>query len=272
MNPTIILNCGNSGVGKTVAACTFPKPLCLLDFDNGFDSVITNEIINGKLHISEINKIIRKPFFLKEKINLSFLSTRKETGGPPPGAQHAKELTDSYDNYLLNLRPGYKTLVIDSVTRLYHIWKMATLFVNGIPSIRLTDYELFYKLMESYLLPMLRSLSVDYIVLNIHTKIAVTKETNVTSEFPVGLSNNLGRLQPGLFPEVWQQVREGDNQPLWLITSEGLFVGASSRAGIKNRTEAHFDNVKYQLNQVRERKGGFDDEDAVLGEVSGEVN
>ena len=78
----IILWCGKYMSGKTVGACTFPKPMLYLDCDGNFTSVLTTRDVKGNLVVPDTNQITRVSLIRTSVSNMNFQTV--QTGSIPP--------------------------------------------------------------------------------------------------------------------------------------------------------------------------------------------
>src|SRR3989304_2151766 len=86
MAPKIILEVGPPKTGKTVSACTFPKPLAFMEFDDdGIISVYNAKDAQGNFIVpKEEQKEIDRLVFNKQKTyDLTFLTLQKGKVAPP---------------------------------------------------------------------------------------------------------------------------------------------------------------------------------------------
>ena len=265
MAPKVILLVGNPKTGKTVSACTFPKPLAFIDIDgDGIDAIYNAKDSLGNLVVpaaeSAPGSIDRIELQSQQVYTMQFQTVQKGKVSPAHAGE-APALLNKFDMALRNIKAGknilnpaepkqYKTVVIDPLTEFFRLWKDACMFMNQQPSMQKQDYGTLETVLFRQFLPNMKALPVDYVILINHTATEKDDLTGAIHEFPVGPSKNQGRLLPGAFTEVWLQ-KEEMGKYLWRTRKEGLMEGVGSRYHLPNPVEARFSNVKSYLEQAK---------------------
>lgn len=239
----LILIVGAPFTGKTISACTFPKPMKYFDFDHGMESIYHATDSTGKLIISDPDKIEVIKFYSEEVYNLNFKTAKEadfKLGGAPPHTKISVSIMQKYNDELKKVFDNSpKTLVIDSATTMFRVWIDALLYTNNIPALRKGDYKTLSGILFRQFIPTLHMLSTskNIWVIVIDHEIADKDElVGTISEFPIGPSANMGRELPKEFDEVWRQRVENDKY-IWRTRKHGLFVGAGSRLHLPDPIE-----------------------------------
>ena len=241
----MILIVGVPFTGKTVSACTFPKPLLLLDYDGGFESVKNTKNPDGSLVVPDWKNItiiqmgISKPNAL-DMSSPSEMDFKK--GKSPAYAQNSAGIVEKYNDIMGELfidgcvtidgkKVGpFKSLVIDPLTTVFRTWQDGILYVNRVPGLRIGDYKTLEKMLYSQFLPSLKSLQnkIPWIVCIDHETIDKDELSGAITEFPIGPSYNMGRSLAKEFSEVFRSRVEG-GKFVWRTKAHGRFEGAGSR-------------------------------------------
>lgn len=231
----LILLVGDYKKGKTVSACTFPKPLLFLDFDDGFTSVKTTKGKDGKMVVEDVDKIDVVSFYKARHVNLEFKTAEKadfaRSIAPAHVAQSAEIITQ-YNKVIEDLfsgEPKYKTLVIDSLTTMFRIWKEAILSYNKIPQLRIADYGTLEGILFGQFIPTLKSLhktKVENIILIDHEMMDKDELSGKILEFPIGPSRQMGKELGKEFDEIWRQTIDG-GEYVWRTKPSGFFTAGS---------------------------------------------
>ncbi len=246
----LIMIAGNYMTGKTVSACSFPKPLTLLDFDGNWLSIKRVKGKDGKLICGDVSQIDIGTF-TREKITPLSLKTnlsKDGTGSAPAYSSDYMTMLGKYNDYITNLKEGDKypkTLVIDSLSTLIRIWKNAILSANNIPSLRIPDYGTLESVLFSQFIPTLRALcsKIPYIIVTNHLTMDKDEFTGRITESPVGTSMNTGKSIGMCFDEVWLQKQEGVDY-VWRTRKNGFFQ-AGSRSNLPDPIKpALFSSIK----------------------------
>ncbi len=221
--------------GKTTSACTFPKPLTYFGFDSGGITAAQNaKDKSGNLIVSEADKIEVVDFTKTEISNLNFMTAEKADFAKGTVKDYTKgsiELMSKYNTEIhKTIEKKPQTLVIDSITTIFRIWKEAIMATNKIPALRIADYGTLEGILFGQFLPTLRTISmtIPWVICIGHETADKDELMGSISEFPIGPSANMGRLLAREFDEVWRQKIDGDTY-LWRTKAHGLFVGAGSR-------------------------------------------
>lgn len=243
---------GKPKTGKTVSACTFPKPIIYFDWDDGLLSAKTTKDSKGKRIISDEDlKEIRQVKLIREEVvDLNF-STNVGVKLAPKYTKGSSNLIKIYNEEIDKLSPfssacniKYQTLVIDSLSSMFRVWKEATLKVNNISTLRIQDYLTLESALFSQFIPGLKTLQkhIPYIVLINHEMSERDEITGAVSEFSVGPSMNQGKLIGKEFDELYRQTIE-KGEYIWRTKQDGLFI-AGSRLGVLDKSPAHFQSIK----------------------------
>jgi hypothetical protein len=234
-------------MGKRVSACTFPKPLLLLDFDRGFESVKNTTNKDGSLVVPDWKDITVVELFKRQASPLVFKSWQLVKGGgvgPPP--DHAKEalpVLTLYNELMAELATDgchtisgvkigpFKTIVIHPLTAMFRLWKDGILFTNSIPELRRGDYLTLEGVLANQFIPNLKSLmdTIPHVVCVDHEDFDQSDTGTLTGEYPVGPTKNLGKNLSEFFDEVWRMEIAQDGCYCWRTRNHGLFKGAGSR-------------------------------------------
>ena len=251
----LILLAGVPKTGKTVSACTFPKPLLYLDMEEkGFASVQNTTGPDGKLLCGDLAGIEVREF---EKVADFSLSLKTATSDDfkdkkvPSYARKSERNIAEFNKVLneLDQTPGkYKTLVIDSATNLWRMLKNALKVANRIPQLRIADYMTLEGILYDQLIPQLKSLSysLDWIILIVHEDMEKDELTGALHEFPVGPSRAQGRVMSREFDEVYRQVIQDGNY-IWRTRAHGMFSGAGSRMNLPDPIDANYAALAAEL-------------------------
>jgi len=232
----LILLCGEYKTGKTVSACTFPKPMVFFDFDDGFKSVINVKDKQGNLVVPDYDKIDVVKFFRPTAAALDFTTDMgKGAGIAPKHTKDSLELLNTYNatvNGLFTSDNPPKTLVIDSLTSMFRLWKYALLAKNNIPSLRIPDYGTLEGVLFGQFIPTLKALSqrIPYIILIDHLLMDKDEISGRVMEFPIGPSRQQGKDLGKEFDEIWLQKEEGSDR-VWR-TRRHIFFQAGSRLNL----------------------------------------
>lgn len=255
----LILDTGDYKVGKTIFACTFPKPLLLINFDNGFASVKTTKDKTGKRIVEDIDQIADVKFYKEKIASLDFRTTMGGTTAPAH-TREALEVLNDYNKVMTAVANGafppeepikFKTMVIDSLTSMFRMWKEAILAMNNISSLRIPDYGTLESQLFSVFIPGMKALInegiLDYIILIDHIQMDKDEITGTIQEFPIGPSQNQGRALGKEFDEIYRQVVESGDKYLLRTKGKVGFLQVGSRHNVPDRTEAHFKNIEQYL-------------------------
>jgi len=227
----LILIVGESMTGKSVSAATFPKPMKYFDFDGNRISIFNAKDKDGNLIVKDADEIEFINMTRKEiqKIDLrATASDAKSKGLPPTYSDSAAPLIDKLNKEILAITNQTITVVMDSFTSMFRLWKDAFLFLNKIPQIRIQDYQSLEGVLFSQFIPSLKALPCQYVVCVDHTDIDKDEIVGTILEFPVGPSRNMGRQLGKAFDEVWlQRIHGGEYE--WKLRAEGFFGSAGSR-------------------------------------------
>lgn len=247
----LIIIAGDSFTGKTVSSCTFPKPMLFMDFDGGFRSVLHTKNKKGESIVKDAEGIDVKEFKYIQHVEISLDSTRDKGGAPPPQAKEAATIIKSFSNTLktINQDTKYKTVVIDSLTTLFRILKDAILFANNLPALRIADYGTLERILLDQLIPNLKALPVDFVVLIDHVDMDKDEITGQILEYPIGPSKSMGRNLGKSVDELYRQKIEGDEY-VWKTRKNGFFQ-AGSRLSVPETIKANYGELEKWLSVQR---------------------
>ena len=232
----LVLLCGNYKSGKTVSAATFPKPMLYLDWDNGFSSVENTRDKTGKLFVPDYKNITVIPFYRSQVYDLQF-TTDIGAKSAPAHTLEAPVFLKQYNTIMQQLSKDgvyegvqYKTLVIDSLTTMFRVWKEMILRMNNISTLRIPDYGTLETILLGQFIPSLKSLAmsgkVENIILIDHIDMDKDELSGMIMEFPIGPSRNMGKILGLQFDEIWRQSVEGSDY-VWRTKRSGLFQAGS---------------------------------------------
>lgn len=249
----LILLAGDYMTGKTVTACTFPKPLIYLDMDDNFQSVEKTRDKAGNLVVSvEEQKEITRVSLIKTGVYPVSLLTIQGGKVAPRHTAEAPQIVDKINTILSDLgaKKGvdgdgktYRTLVLDSTTAMFLLWKEAIMSMNKQSQVQIPDYGTLEMALFSQLIPNLKALPLDYIILVSHTETDKDENSGRIVEFPVGPSRAQGQKLGKLFTEVWRQEIMGDRYVIRTNKAGGL-MQVGSRSGVPDMTDSHYDKLK----------------------------
>lgn len=266
----LIVEIGKPKTGKTVSACTFPKNMLFLDWDGGFKSVKHTRDKAGQLVVPDWQDINIIPFTRDGRAPLEFKTADKadfERHVTPEYAKKAIPLIERYNNVLDELhidqcvpaeyiggvsgpsRVGpFQTLVIDSLTVVFRVWKEMIIAVNKIPHLRIADYGTLEGILFSQFIPDLITLGekIPWIILIVHEDIEKDELTGKTLEFPVGPSRAMGKILSAAFDDTWRQVVDGGDY-VWRTKNHGRFESAGSRLDLPDRMKANYQTLAKHL-------------------------
>ena len=256
MDGGVILITGDPGSGKTVSACTFPKPALMLDFDDGFKSALNAKDSSGNLIVGDHAEIHVENFVVENVYPLNFATEQKEKKAPEYTKESVRymELWNAWAAELAKdgtittsdgtKKGPFKTLIIDPISVMFLVWEDLIMNINKVSSIRKQDYKTLTGLLYKQFIPTLRKIQqkVPWIVLTNHI-VMIENESDVTLEFPVGPSKAMGRSIARAFDEVWKQERVGDKF-IWRTIPHGKFKVARSRTDLKDGIPAVFGSLR----------------------------
>ena len=229
----IILMAGNYKTGKTVSAHTFPKPIISLDLDNGSSSIKHATDKLGKLIVPNTNDIEIIKFIRKDYANTDFrtISKDEKISGAPSYAYDSYNLVGKMNETLNDIANGNKkcrTLIIDSLSALFVLWKDSVLHMNKIFGIRIQDYGTLDRVLFHQFIPNLKLLDnvVDYVILTCHIEMDKDELTGKIIEFPVGPSKPAGNKMGREFDEIWLQSNTNGIYE-WRTKPHGFFQSGS---------------------------------------------
>ncbi len=272
----LIVEIGKPKTGKTVSACTFPKKMLFLDWDGGFKSVQHTRDKAGQLVVPDWKDINIISFLREGRAPLEFKTATKadfENNVTPEYAKKAIPLVKRYNDVLDELHADqcvpasyikgcspddstrigpFDSLVLDSCTAIFRVWKEMIITVNKIPHLRIADYGTLEGILFSQFIPDLITLSekIPWIILIVHEDIEKDELTGKTLEFPIGTSRAQGKLLSSAFDETWRQVNDG-NDYVWRTKNHGRFESAGSRLDLPDRIKANYQTLKAELDKKK---------------------
>ena len=182
---------GAPGSGKTTLACSAPKPLLLLDIDNRnmkYGEGITHQPLTEKLVEESLSK----------RLELRGLVTMQPKGYNSFCEQISK----------LEEECPYKTVVIDSITRLTEHIKRLILFhartvkLEKIRAMRSADWDTMVMNLEE-LIGTLFSLSTDYLIITAHEAVDNDAESATYRDVKPFIQGSMKDKIGGYFSEVY---------------------------------------------------------------------
>jgi hypothetical protein len=243
----IFLFVGSPKTGKTVSACTFPKPMLVFDFDDGVKAAYAARDAAGQPVVSDSGGITTIPFFIQNFWPLTFLTPSdkhfKGAAEAPPHAKEALNLMVKFDEYMKQLFDTgtvtidgktvgpFQTVVVDPLTQVFRMWQDAILAHNNIPTLRIQDYKTLEGLLYRQFIPKLKAVhssKIPWVVLTAHTDSDKDEASGAVIEFPVGPSKAMGRQISEAFDEIYLQTKSGSDI-VWRTRSYGRFESAGSR-------------------------------------------
>ncbi len=244
----MIILCGAYMTGKTVSAATFPKPMKFLDYDGKFMSATTAKNPDGSLVVPDWKDIEVVPMYAPvghANIDFKFSLDAKTA---PNFAKGSSDLNDKFNAITDEMfkAPGkYKTFVIDSLSRMFRVWKNVLLTTNSIPNPRPGDYIFFEGLLDRWF-GMMKDMPVDFVILTSHEAIDKDELTGEILEYPLGLSANLGKGMGRYTNELYRQMVETGEKYVWYTRKKGRF-NAGSSLSLPNPIPATYYELKKHL-------------------------
>lgn len=223
----LVLLVGGYKTGKTCSIRDFPKPMRILDFDDGAKSIAALGYPMDGIEIV--------PMIAEVDSDLGFRTPIEKggvVGGAPAYSRTYLDLIGKLNTELKRVKEEPpRTLVIDSLTSMFRIWKGAILAVNSIPILRIADYGTLRIQLFDVLVPKLKRLvlngTVDWIILIDHEETEKDEVTGFISSFPVGPSNSAGREMGSYFDEIWRMEVVGQGKYQWRTKKVGNFQAGS---------------------------------------------
>ena len=207
----LILLCGDYKSGKSVSASTFPKPMLWLDYDSGFKSVQSARDKVGQLITPDHDKIDVIPFIKEGYSDLSFST---QSGNVAKDSKYAEELVIKHNKIMKSLvvdgcydgKGPYQTLVIDSLTTMFRVWKETILWVNKMSNLRVQDYGTLENQLFTKFFPSLKAIheKIPNIILIDHIMMDKDEISGKILEFPVGPSKPTGKLMGVDVDDIWK--------------------------------------------------------------------
>ena len=253
----LILIVGKPMSGKSSSASTWEKPILFFDFDGNSSSIFNLKNSKGELVAGEVDKI--EVINCIPKVSNSILNFKTILKGNtiPSYAPAAVEVINRVGIILNEVISGQRkcnTIIFDSITAMFSLWKDMILVNNSQPSLQQQDYGTLSHILFKQFLPMLRNLPTKYVILIDHTEIVKDEKTNIVEEFPIAPSKPMGRIFAKEFMNVWLQLRGVGGATKWMTEPYGFFEYAGSRTGIPNGIEANFKNVEPYFKSTRKEE------------------
>jgi hypothetical protein len=244
----LIIIVGKPKVWKTVSTTTFPKPMKWYDFDDGIKTFEYTKTLDGKgLLVPDFKDIEIIKCYKEGRQKMIFETDMHGKKPAPPDAKLAYDVLMRFEKDLDTIVEGkYKTVVIDSLTAMFRIWKSVILQVNGRNVTNLADYGTLETNFYERFLPSIKSLPVDFIILIDHVELDKDELSGRLVEFPIGTSRPMGMKMSQAFDEVWLQTIDG-GKAYWNTINKGFFEGAGSRTNLPQRIEANYEALKPYL-------------------------
>ena len=242
----LILWSGEYLTGKSIGAATFPKPMEYLDFDDHFEMVQNARGKDGKPIISpeEYAKINVHKFQREKAHRLQFKTVLGGKQAPAHTAE-APQMMEKMNTILSDIMNGTRkceTLVIDSITVMFRLWKEAILSVNGQSQLQIPDYGTLETILYGQFIPTLKALPVKYVICIGHTDIEKDEVTGRVIEFPIGPSRAQGKAMGKEFDEVWRQEVSGDKYIIRTKKGGGL-MQVGSRLDLPDMLESNWKEI-----------------------------
>lgn len=266
MNNFLILIVGAPKTGKTVSACTFPKPMLVLDYDDGLTSIQYATDSSNNLVVTEQDQIYSVDFNINSNFPL-YLKTPEKSDfdklKAPDYTKNSIDLISKYNKIIDELfkdqcipsefigqpagkRIGpFKSLVIDPLSTVFRIWSEAIINFNRIPALRLADYKTLDGILFGQFLPTLKSLKtkIPWIICINHEATNNDQATGIITEFPVGPSDNMGRIMGKDFCAILRS-RYENGKFIWRTKPHGRFASAGSRINLSDNIEANYESIR----------------------------
>ena len=261
----LILLVGDYKTGKTVSACTFPKPILVLDYDGGMLAAQTTTDKKGEKVVKDYDQITIVPFHKEDVFPLDFTADRTSKGRMPEYVKASHDLIQKYNEIVKSLakdgtydgKGPFKTLIIDSLTGLFRNWEEMILKMNGTSQLSIQDYKTLQSVLFGQFIPTMKTLQkkIPFIILIDHEMMEKDELTGRIMQFPVGPSQNMGKMLGREFDEIWRMVVEPNGERAWRTTKDGLFQ-AGSRLNLPPTIKpATFESLKPYLPKL-EPEGG----------------
>jgi len=228
--------CGQPKSGKTVSACTFPKPLVYCDFEQGFTSVLHATDASGQPIVHDADQIqVERLSTSAPVLEFNAVTDPKRNAAAPRSTHNAMPLLQRYNSLFAGFdQNGYpKTLVIDSFTEVLRLMKNAVLAQNNRTALAIADYGTLEFMVTQQFIANLRYYSdkIPWIILISHTIFEKDDLTGQVFELPVASSRTQSKQISALFDEVWYQVADYGKYA-WRTRPYKYFTVAGSRLNL----------------------------------------
>lgn len=246
--------------GKTTSACTFPGKKLMFSFDGGEASIYNARDKAGNLIVKDPENITILKFHRERHEQLRFVTAKDvdfKSGVYPPHTKQSLEILEKYNKYMdelykdkcITLDDGAKvgpfsTIILDSLTTFFSLWKDAILFSNKIPQLRIGDYGTLDGILFRQFIPDAKGLGMEWFICIDHETVDKDEITGMITESPIGPSVSMGKLLSKEFDEVWRQ-RVENGEYLWRTRNHGLFTGCGSRLSLPDPVKpALYEEIK----------------------------
>ena len=118
--------------------------------------------------------------------------------------------------------------------------------MNKQSQLQIPDYGTLEMALFSQLIPNLKALPLDYVILCGHTEIDKDENSGRIVEFPIGPSRAQGQKLGKLFAEVWKQDLIGDRYVIRTKKAGGL-LQVGSRSNVPDSTDSNYGALKAYL-------------------------
>lgn len=248
--PMDILDVGEYKSGKSVGAGTFPKPMVYFEFDkDGSKSIYNARDAEDKLIVPkdewEQIKIIK---FEKERAYPVVFKRDLKGGTAPQYTFEALRLMNKFDTIIQGLGEGkgidndgvqYRTVVIDSMTTMYRLWKESILCNQKQSILQIPDYGTLEAMLFALFIPSIKALPMDFKIFIAHIELEKNEVDGRTIEYPKGPSRNQGKCLGMEFSEVWRQ-EELMGRYVWRTKKGVDIMPVGSRLHLPDMTESNF--------------------------------
>jgi hypothetical protein len=133
----------------------------------------------------------------------------------------------------------YRTIVIDSLTTMYRLWKEAILCNQKQSVLQIPDYGTLEAMLFSLFIPAIKGLPIDFKIFIGHIEYEKNEVDGRVIEFPKGPTRNQGKDLGQEFSEVWRQKNE-INRFVWRTKKGVDIMPVGSRLHLPDNTDANF--------------------------------
>jgi hypothetical protein len=190
-------------------------------------------------------KIIK---FEKEKAYRTSFKRDLSGGTAPQYTFEALKLMNKFDDIIQGMGAGkgidgdgvqYRTVIIDSLTSMYRIWKQTILCQEKQSILQIPDYGTLEAMLYALFIPSVKALPVDFTIFIAHIELEKNEVDGRTIEYPKGPSRNQGKALGAEFSEVWRQEERG-NKYYWRTKKGVNLMPVGSRLHLPDMTESNF--------------------------------